>query len=80
MEREVIPCCQEDRVHVDAVDQVLSLIHIWTKLKIIRQSVFFCFLVMAKAPLTGIWTWVALGRLTFISVQSRSRVLLFCTP
>ena len=26
MEREVIPCCQEDRVHVDAVDQVRALL------------------------------------------------------
>ena len=26
MDREVIPCCQEDRVHVDAVDQVRALL------------------------------------------------------
>ena len=26
MEREVIPCCQEDRVQVDAVDQVRALL------------------------------------------------------
>ena len=26
MEREVIPCCQEDRVHVDEVDQVRALL------------------------------------------------------
>ena len=26
MEREVIPCCQEDRVHVDAVGQVRALL------------------------------------------------------
>ena len=26
MEREVIPSCQEDRVHVDAVDQVRALL------------------------------------------------------
>ena len=26
MEREVIPCCQEDRVHVDGVDQVRALL------------------------------------------------------
>ena len=26
MEREVIPCCQEDRGHVDAVDQVRALL------------------------------------------------------
>ena len=26
MEREVIPCCQEHRVHVDAVDQVRALL------------------------------------------------------
>ena len=26
MEREVIPCCQEDRVHVDAGDQVRALL------------------------------------------------------
>ena len=26
LERDVIPCCQEDRVHVDAVDQVRALL------------------------------------------------------